>query len=264
MDYSVSHIDSIDLRVAVRNTVRRKHWRRWLLSVVGIVIVTVRVATWPVETQQGVNFVVSTYTMPLYLKAFEFIDRSAHYQRLANTLTEGIRSDRAKVEKLFQWTVQNIQATPDGWPVVDDHILNIIIRGHGVADQRADVFTTLATYAGMPAFWVSLPKHSEPKLLLSFVFVDGRWVVADVAGAMQFRNSDGELTTLQELLTQPAQLRIYADRQTTEGVSYTKVLSEIRMPTPPSPLRAELQMPLKRLIYEVRTALSLGTNDEFD
>ena len=87
MDYSVSHIDSIDLRVAVRNTVRRKHWRRWLLSVVGIVIVTVRVATWPVETQQGVNFVVSTYTMPLYLKAFEFIDRSAHYQRLANTIT---------------------------------------------------------------------------------------------------------------------------------------------------------------------------------
>ena len=81
---------------------------------------------------------------------------------------------------------------------------------------------------------------------------------------MQFRNSDGELTTLQELLAQPAQLRIYADRQTTEGVSYTKVLSEIRMPTPPSPLRAELQMPLKRLIYEVRTALNLGSDDEFD
>jgi len=36
------------------------------------------------------------------------------------------------------------------------------------------------------------------------------------------------------------------------------------MPKPQSPLRAELQMPLKRLIYEARAMLSLGTNDESD
>jgi hypothetical protein len=243
----------------------RKRRLRWMLSVIGIVLVTARVATWPVETRQGVNFVVSTYTQPLYLKAFEFVDRSAHYERLANTITEGLRSDSAKVEKLFQWTVQNIQPTPDDWSVVDDHILNIIIRGHGVADQRADVFTTLATYSGVPAFWVSLPKHSDAQILLSFVFVDDRWVVADVANGFQFRNSEGELATLDELVAQPARLKMYAaERTVIKDVSYAKVFSGLTMPKPQSPLRAELQMPLKRLIYEARAMLSLGTNDESD
>ena len=235
-----------------------------MLSVIGIVLVTARVATWPVETRRGVNFVVSTYTMPLYLKVFEFIDRSAHYARLANTITEGLRSDRAKVDKLFQWTVQNIQPTPDGWPVVDDHILNIIIRGYGLADQRADVFTTLATYAGVSSFWASLPKHSDAQILLSFVLIDGRWVVADVANGLQFLNSDGELATLKELLAQPAQIEMYAAELRVKGVPYTKVFGGLIMPKPPSPLRAELQMPLTRLIHEARTTLNLGTDDESD
>ncbi len=235
-----------------------------MLPVIGIVLVTVRVASWPVETQQGVNFVVSTYTMPLYLKVFEFVDRSVHYERFANTITEGVRSDSAKVEKLFEWTVQNIQSTPDGWPVVDDHILNIIIRGYGLADQRADVFTTLATYAGMPAFWVSLPKHSDAQILLSFVLIDGRWVVADVASGLQFLNSDGELATLKELVAHPAQIQMYAAELRVQGVPYTKVFRGLIMPKPPSPLRAELQMPLTRLIYEARTTLKLGTDDESD
>jgi len=248
----------------VKRKLYRKRWLRWMLSFVGIVLVTVRVATWPVETRRGVNFVVSTYTMPLYLKAFEFIDRSVHYERLANTITEGVRSDRAKVEKLFQWTGQNIQPTPDGWPVVDDHILNIIIRGHGLADQRADVFTTLATYAGMPAFWALLPKHADAQILLSFVLVDGRWVVADVASGFQFLNIDGELATLKELLAQPAQIQMYAAGLTAKEVPYTKVFGGLIMPKPPSPLRAELQMPLTRLIHEARTTLNLGTDDESD
>ena len=60
---------------------------------------------------------------------------------------------RTRVLAVFDWTARRIQPTPEGWPVVDDHILNIIIRGYGMTDQRADVFATLTTYAGVPAFW---------------------------------------------------------------------------------------------------------------
>ena len=256
MGHSVPHIDSIDFGITVKNKQYRKQWRRWVLAFVGIVLVTVRIATWPVETRRGVNFIVSTYTMPLYLKAFEFIDRSAHYERLANTITDGVRSDSAKVERLFQWTVKNIQPTPDGWPVIDDHVLNIITRGHGLADQRADVFTTLATYAGMPAFWMTLPQYSDAQICLSFVFVNDRWVVADVASGLQFRNIRGELVMLRELLAQPAQIQRYAAGLTVKDVPYAKVLRELEMPKPPSPLRAELQMPLKRLFHEASTILN--------
>ncbi len=256
MGHSASRIISIDFAFTVKIKLYRKRSLRWVLSFAGMVLVTVLVATWPVETRQGVNFVVSTYTMPLYLKVFEFIDRSAHYEQLADTITDGVRPDSAKVERLFQWTVKNIQPTPDGWPVIDDHILNIIVRGHGLADQRADVFTTLTTYAGMPAFWVSLPQHSDTQILLSFVFVNDRWVVADVASGFQFRNVHGDLAMLSELLAQPAQIQKYAAGLTVKDVPYAKVLSGLEMPKPPSPLRAELQMPLKRLLHEASTILN--------
>ena len=34
------------------------------------------------------------------------------------------------------------------------------------------------------------------------------------------------------------------------------------MPPPPNPLRAELQMPIKRLIHEMWTRVNLGMDDE--
>lgn len=246
----------------MKNKQCRRRWRRWILPVVGIVLVMVRVATWPLETQQGVNFVVSTHTMPLYLKAFEFIDRSAHYERIASSLTDGLSSDEEIVETLFDWTRINVRDTPEGWTITDDHILNIIIRGHGMSDQQADVWTTLVTYAGVPAFWVALPQRAEQHVLLSFVLVDGTWRVCDVANGFLFRAENGELASLEQLQARPSLVGRLAERTVIDGVPYTDVLQQVRMPTPPNPLRAELQMPLKRLIHEFRAGFQFGIDDE--
>ena len=260
MDYSVSHIDSIDLRLAVRNTVRRKPWRRWLLFV-GIVLVTARVATWPVETQQGVDFVVSTHTIPLYLKLFGFIDRSIHYERIVSSVTDGLSSDEAIVETLFDWTRINIRDTPEGWTITDDHILNIIIRGHGMSDQQADVLTTLLTYAGVPAFWEALPRGAEQQVLLSFVLVDGTWRVCDVANGFLFRAENTELASLEQLQARSSLVGRLAERTVIDDVRYIDVLQQVKMPVAPNPLRAELQMPLKRLVHEIRAGFKFGMDD---
>ena len=232
-----------------------------MLPFVGIVLVTVRVATWPVETRRGLDFVVSTYTMPLYLKAFEFIDRSTHYEGIVSSVTEGLSSNQAIVETLFDWTRLNIQETPEGWTVVDDHILNIIIRGHGMSDQQADVLTTLLTYAGVPAFWVALPEGSEYRVLLSFVLVDGKWRVCDVANGFLFRTENGELASLEDLRVRSALVERLTRRTFVKGVPYADVLKQVTMPTPPNPLRAELQMPIKRLVHEMWTSVNLGMDD---
>ncbi|RZP28561.1 hypothetical protein EVA25_02980 [bacterium] len=245
----------------MKNKQYRKRWRRWTLLVVGIVLVTARVATWPVETQQGVNFVVSTHTMPLYLKVFEFIDRSAHYERIISSVTDGLSSDEAIVETLFDWTRINIRDTPEGWTITDDHILNIIIRGHGMSDQQADVLTTLVTYSGVPAFWMALPQDAEQQVLLSFVLVDGTWRVCDVANGFLFRAENGELASLEQLQARSSLVGRLAERTVIDGVPYTDVLQQVRMPTPPNPLRAELQMPLKRLVHEIRSGFNFGMND---
>ena len=262
MGYSVPRIDSIDFRIALKKQIHRKRWLRWMLSSIGIVLVTVRVATWPVETRRGVNFVVSTYTMPLYLKAFEFIDRSVHYERIVSSVIDGLSSDEAIVETLFDWTRLNIRETPEGWQVVDDHILNIIIRGHGMSDQQADVLTTLLTYAGVPAFWVALPKGAEQQILLSFVLVDGEWRVCDVANGFLFRAENGELARLEDLRVRTSLVERLAKRTFIKDVPYTDVLGQVTMPPPPNPLRAELQMPIKRLIHEMWTSVNLGMDDE--
>ncbi|HAL46433.1 MAG: transglutaminase domain-containing protein [SAR202 cluster bacterium] len=220
------------------------------------------VATMPVATRQGINYEVSVHRVPLYLKTFDFLYRSGHYQLLADETTGSASTEQERVLAVFDWTQRNVRETPEGWTVVDDHILNIIIRGHGASDQRADVFATLCTYAGIPAFWTKVEPQGLPiGLILSFALVDSRWVVFDVANRIVFRNDRGELATANDLrgrsdLIPPAEREL-----TVQDIPYPRFLEDLRLPAVPSPLRAELQMPLRRLRHELGRALGAGEND---
>ena len=69
----------------------------------------------PVTSQQGVNYVVRTIKMPLYIKIIEFLDRDYHYKELAEEICQGCGSDKDKVLALFEWTHQNIKRNiPEG------------------------------------------------------------------------------------------------------------------------------------------------------
>jgi hypothetical protein len=127
----------------------------WVAGAVAILAV-VAVANMEVTTQQGLNFEVSSHRLPLYLKALQFIDRSVQYEQIATEITHADVSDTDRLLSIFEWTKRRVRDTPRDWPVVDDHILHIIIRGHGLNDQQADVFATLATYAGIPTFWAKV------------------------------------------------------------------------------------------------------------
>lgn len=223
-----------------------------LAGIFGLVLV----ANIPVTTTQGINFEVSEHRLPLYLKAFEFLDRDAQYGQLAGEVTSGAASDEERVQAVFNWTARRIQPAPVGWTVVDDHILNIIIRGYGVNDQRADVFATLLTYAGVPAFWQKVrTPHTRDGLILTFARVDGKWVVLDVANGLLFRNTSGGFASLEDLIAQPASLPAAARSVMIGSMPYSEVILQLRTPPIPRPLRAELQMPWPRLWYQVRSAV---------
>ncbi len=234
---------------------------RWLV-VVGVVVGLAFAANLPLTTRQGFNFEVSTHRLPLYLKAFEFLDRDAQYRQLAGEITQGAASDQARVVAVFDWTARRIQPAPDGWPVVDDHILNIIIRGYGLGDQRADVFATLATYAGVPAFWqrVKAP-GTEDGVILTFVRVDGRWTVADVANGFLFRNDRGELAGADDFASHRVIMPAAAASLRLGSTPYSQVLTQLRTPPIPRPLRAELQMPWPRLRDRTRRAVGYERED---
>ena len=226
----------------------RQNRRVTALKLTLAAVVIAIVANVPVTTRQGVNFEVSEHRLPLYLKSFEFLDRDAQYRQLANEITAGALSDAARVLAIFNWTGRRIQPAPATWPVVDDHILNIIIRGYGAADQRADVFATLTTYAGVPAFWrkVSAPSTHDG-VIFTFVRLDGRWAVVDVADGFVFRNRDGGFATPDDCAAGRVVLPAAAAALTIGSTPYTQILTAVRAPVVPRPLRAELQMPLRRL-----------------
>src|SRR4051812_41636741 len=102
--------------------------RRSLVATV-VIAALFGVANVPVTTKQGVNFEVSTHRLPLYLKGLQFVERSGQYAQIAGEITSGATSDTERVTRIFDWTRRHIRQTPTGWPVVDDHILNIVIRG---------------------------------------------------------------------------------------------------------------------------------------
>lgn len=232
----------------------RDHSRKRLLVGAGLAATLVglyMVAHVPVTTRQGVNFEVTEHTIPLYVKGIEFLDRHVQYRQLADEITRGVATDEHRLLAVFDWTTRNIRPTPDGWPIVDDHILNIVIRRHGLADQRADVFATLATYAGIPAFWSTVAgSGTTGGLVLSFARLGERWVVVDVANGLVFRTASGALATLEDLAANPALLPEAAQLMTVGSTPYRRVLEGRRTPPIPRPLRSELQMPWPRLRYE--------------
>ena len=209
------------------------------------------VAAAKMTTRQGVNFQVSEKQMPLYAKAIAFLHRDIQYRLLAREITAGVRGEPERVRAIFMWTRTHIQPTPKEWTVVDDHVLNIIIRGHGLGDQMADVFTTLTTYAGMPGFWRPGP------VVFSFVRVEGRWAVFDVANGVSFTDGSGQFLDAEELLRHPEHAQAIAGPGTPGGVPYRWHVERLGAFQVPEVLRAEQQMPWHRLVFEVRRALRL-------
>ena len=212
--------------------------------------------TIPAATKQGIDYHVATHKIPLYIKAADFVSRHYHYQALADEITAGAANDTDRALAVFAWTRNRIHITPKGWPIVDDHILHIIIRGHGVSDQLADVFATLATYADVPAYWTVFNKD-DYGVIPTFVLVDGHWTMFDTTYGFVFRNRAGGLASVEELAADPRLIDDAAGGLRINDVPYSAyVAPALASLTPPHPLRAQLQMPWPRVRYEAHRLIA--------
>lgn len=72
----------------------------------------------------------------------------------------------------------------------------------------ANVFTTLAGYAKLPAFW-RVVKHDADReaVVFSLVRMDGRWALFYVTNRLVFRDAYGMLEDVRDLLVHPGVLR---------------------------------------------------------
>ena len=233
--------------------------RRQILGAAAATVVVITagcvILTLPTTTRQGINYEVTNHRIPLYIKLIDFFQRHFQQQRLANSICEGRRSEVDCVLAIFEWTHRNIPRTPDGRTIVDDHVTNIVIRGHGMSDQIADVFATLSVYAGVPAFFKVLDDPAQNQhLVLAFARLNGKWIPFDVENHVAFHNRQGELAGIDELLADSSLIDEQPTGSLVGALQYSRYISlrNLRPFTVPNPLRATLHQPWPRLRYELR------------
>jgi len=148
------------------------------------------VLTLPVRTYQGVNWIVTSKEVPLYLKAFNFLDRHLQMGQIAREIIKDAETDNDKVARIFSWVKTHIRSNPESLPVVDDHPLHIIIRGYGTDDQKNDIFSMLCAYAGFKSYYKAFKNRHGTKHFLTIVHINGHSLVFDVCHQTEFINNN--------------------------------------------------------------------------
>ena len=100
-------------------------------------------------------------------------------QKIANEVTKNDKTDFDKARSLVRWTFLHIRSQSVGPnTVIQDDSLGIMRRGWGYCDQKAHVYATLATYAGIPSRQLQLFRegYGSPHTVAES-FINGRWVV---------------------------------------------------------------------------------------
>ena len=228
----------------------RGRWLLWGIAVAFVAATFLVVARWPTTTRYGVNFEVFAKEIPLYEKGVNFVSRDLQARRLAGEITGDAQSDRARLEKIFPWVGENVRPVPVGFPIMDDHLWNVIVRGYGADDQRTEVFTLLASYSCCQGTFTELRLSKDAGIAVAIVELDGVPRVFDVVHQLSFRNDAGDFASIEDLERQPSLVEAVAGELRPYGVPYARYFADVgRLHL--SFDRMELQKPWQRLKDEV-------------
>ena len=222
--------------------VRVGHVRGWMIMLL-CGAVGLGLAQWPLTTRQGINGTVFTTAIPLWVKGAEFLIRDHHQRRLAREISAGATTPQEKVMTIFHWTHRHIRPQPRSWPVIDDHVYAVIVRGYGTADQSADVLTTLCAYAGIPATLMKLEDAAGQRLYLGVVRLNGRWCPLDPYHGVYFQDSAGALLSIEELANAPSRLVVGRRGALEPAIDYAKFIRAGMPFQPPRVIRPYAHMP---------------------
>lgn len=230
----------------------KKYNQRKKVSFIVICLSAALLLNLPVASKQGINYAIKTVRMPLYIKIIEFLDRDYHYKELVKKICPRSSSDEDKTLALFKWTHQNIKTDiPEAWPIVDDHVWSIIVRGYGAKDQLSDVFTVLCNYAGVDAYFVwAYPESGGKKMPFSFVKIDEKWALFDPYYGSYFKNKNGGIAGIEEI-------RAGGDWSIESlngraGVDYAAYFKNLPSVTDRRLGRSNIQSPVNRLFFEMK------------
>src|SRR5690349_2843140 len=100
--------------------------RRAALVLILMIAAGAIVASLPAHRKIGVNFVVTDHTLPLWIKAVDFVDRDLNLAQTARQVLSGTESDEARTMAALEWTRAHVKDQPAGLPIVDDHVWHVV------------------------------------------------------------------------------------------------------------------------------------------
>ena len=142
----------------------------------------------------GIDYVVTEYEIPLYLKLYNFYGRHLNYKFIVNEIAKNSDSDLDKVLDISKWLNNNIQKIPKGVEVIDSHPLTIVDRRLGTKDQFSDLLSVMLVYAGIDSFYWKNNGNA-----LTFFMLNGSWSIIDPYYGVVFLNRRGKMASIQEL-----------------------------------------------------------------
>jgi hypothetical protein len=142
----------------------------------------------------GIDYVVSEYEIPLYLKLYNFYGRHLNYKFIVNNIVENSNTDIQKILNISKWISNNIQKIPKGVEIVDNHPITTIDRRLGNMDQFSDLLSVMLVYAGIKSFY-----WKNNGNVLTFALLNESWSVVDPYYGIIFLSREGQMSLIQEL-----------------------------------------------------------------
>lgn len=233
----------------------KRYKKKWLLILLISVLCLssfIYILNIKVTYRQGINYEVRSVQIPLYFKLLTFINRHYSYKLLVERIVNKTDNEKIKVLKLFRWTNENIRKVPEGLPIVDDHALNIIIRGYGTNDQSSDVFSVLCNYAGFESFFTWIPNENKTsRIPLTFVRLNQGWGLFDPYLGNYFINRKGMFALVDDFKKGLWNInRIGNDKE--DYTDYSSYFKKLLRPEKIGLQRSNIQSPINRFIYEIK------------
>ena len=172
--------------------------RKFIFIFVLILFVTIFViVNKEISRSIGINFKVTEYQIPIYLKILDFYNRHYNYKYLVKNINKNINNEKDIILNTTKWIKNNIKKIPKGVDIVDSHTLTIIERRLGTHDQFSDLLSVLLVYANIDSFFITkLNKIFHP---LTFFKFNDYWSIIDPYYGVFFTNNKRLFASIEDI-----------------------------------------------------------------
>ena len=151
-----------------------------------------------IRTNEGTSFNVGGFKS---LSPEVLLEGRHIAKKIALEVTKNDKTNLEKARSLVRWTFLHIRSQSTGPnTVIQDDSLGIMRRGWGYCDQKAHVYATLATYAGIPSRQLQLFRegYGSPHTVAES-FINGKWVIISTWRGFIPTNNENQLVTKEEI-----------------------------------------------------------------